>query len=131
MKRTIFASLLAVATMVLALPNAAMAETVSGESLRSMVNGKRIYLKIPLGGEFPLFYKANGQVTGDGSKVGLGRYFAPKETGRWYVDGANLCQQFPTWYKGRVSCFTIQKTGENTLRWQRDDGYSGRARIEG
>jgi hypothetical protein len=102
-----------------------------GQELKQLVKGKRILLKIPLGGEFPLYYQANGLVTGDGTKTGLGKFFAPKETGKWFVDGVNLCQQFPTWYKGKVSCFTIQKTGETTLRWQRDDGYSGRARIEG
>ena len=104
---------------------------VAGQELKQLVNGKRILLKIPMGGEFPLYYQTNGQVSGDGTKTGLGRFFAPKETGRWYVDGENLCQQFPTWYKGKVTCFTIQKTGATTLKWIRDDGYSGRARIEG
>lgn len=104
---------------------------LAGQELKQLVKGKRILLKIPLGGEFPLYYQANGNVTGDGTKTGLGRFFAPKETGKWFVDGSNLCQQFPTWYKGKVSCFTIQKTGATTLKWKRDDGYSGRARIEG
>ena len=106
-------------------------QPLAGSQLKQLVNGKRIYLKIPLGGEFPLYYQTNGRVTGDGSKTGLGRYFAPKETGKWFVEGTKLCQQFPTWYKGRVNCFTIQKTGATSLRWKRDDGYSGRARIEG
>ncbi len=110
---------------------AASDQPLAGSQLKQLVNGMRVYLKIPLGGEFPLYYQTNGKVTGDGSKTGLGRYFAPKETGKWFVDGTKLCQQFPTWYKGRVNCFTIQKTGEATLRWKRDDGYSGRARIEG
>ena len=104
---------------------------LAGQELKQLVNGKRVLLKIPLGGEFPLFYQTNGNVTGDGTKTGLGKFFAPKETGKWFVDGTSLCQQFPTWYKGRVTCFTIQKTGTTTLKWQRDDGYSGRARIEG
>ncbi|MEL6920449.1 MAG: hypothetical protein AAFO77_05405 [Pseudomonadota bacterium] len=99
--------------------------------MKNFVNGKRVYLKVPLGGEFPLFYQTNGNVSGDGTALGLGRYFAPKETGRWYVRGSQLCQQFPTWYDGEVSCFRIFKTGETTLRWTRDDGYSGRARVEG
>lgn len=108
---------------------AAAAEPLAGDEIRSMVNGKRVYLATPFGGEFPLHYKTNGQVTGDGTALGLGKYFAPRETGRWFVDGNRLCQQFPTWYKGKVSCFTLQKTGEASLRWKRDDGYSGRARI--
>jgi hypothetical protein len=86
---------------------------------------------VPLGGEFPLSYKANGSVTGDGSKFGLGRYFAPKETGQWWVAQGQLCQKFPTWYDGKVSCFKLRETGEAKLRWRRNDGYSGRARIEG
>ena len=121
-----------VAAVAVSLPTAilpAAAEQLAGEQIRSMVNGKRVYLATPFGGEFPLFYKSNGQVTGDGTALGLGRYFAPRETGRWFVDGNRLCQQFPTWYKGKVSCFTLQKTGEASLRWRRDDGYSGRARI--
>ena len=119
------------ATMALGAPGAANAETLSGAQLKEFVNGKRVYLRTPFGGEFPLFYKTNGQVTGDGTALGLGRYFAPRETGRWFVEGSRLCQQFPTWYKGEVSCFRIFETGETSLRWTRDDGYSGRARIAG
>ncbi|MEL6435168.1 MAG: hypothetical protein AAFP99_00090 [Pseudomonadota bacterium] len=120
---------IAIAAAVVSLPTQAIAEPLSGEALKQLVNGKRIYLRTPFGGEFPLYYKTNGQVTGDGTKLGLGRYFAPKETGQWFVRGSQLCQQFPTWYKGKVSCFTIRKTGETTLRWRRDDGYAGRARV--
>ncbi|WP_198586046.1 hypothetical protein [Pararhizobium haloflavum] len=109
----------------------ALAQDMSGEQLESLVSGKRVYLQTPYGGEFPLVYASDGSVTGDGSDLGLARFFAPRETGNWWVDGANLCQQFPTWYEGEASCFTIEKTGDNTINWQRDDGQSGTARIEG
>ncbi len=109
----------------------AFAEEMAGEKLRSLVTDKRIYLSVPLGGEFPLNYKSSGMVTGDGSALGLGRFFAPKETGRWWVKGGNLCQQWPTWYGGKPTCFRISKTGATSIRWVRDDGYSGKARIEG
>ncbi len=117
---------------VVAAPMAALpvhAEPLVGGAIEATVKGKRVYLATPFGGEFPLYYKANGQVTGDGTALGLGKYFAPTETGRWFVRDNQLCQQFPTWYRGKVSCFALQKTGETTLRWKRDDGYSGRARI--
>ena len=71
----------------------------------------------------------NGAVSGDGSALGLGKFMAPKETGKWWVDGANLCQQWPTWYDGKATCFTIEKTGDSSLNWVRDDGKSGTARI--
>ncbi|MEQ9026263.1 MAG: hypothetical protein RIG88_05775 [Roseitalea porphyridii] len=109
----------------------AAAEQLAGSAIKETIGGKRVYLATPFGGEFPLHYKANGRVTGDGRALGLGRFMAPRETGRWFVQGDQLCQQFPTWYDGQVSCFTLRRTGETTLRWRRDDGYSGRARIEG
>lgn len=109
----------------------AAAEQMAGAAIRDTIKGKRVYLGTPFGGEFPLYYRSDGQVSGDGTAFGLGRYFAPRETGRWFIEGDRLCQQFPTWYNGRVSCFTLRRTGETTLRWRRDDGYSGRARIEG
>lgn len=126
--------LMAIATaavLMAAAVSPAFAEKLSGGDIKDLVDGKRIFLKVPLGGEFPLYYQSNGQVTGDGTSLGLGKYFAPKETGRWFVKGNELCQQFPTWYDGKVSCFTLSKTGETSLQWRRDDGYSGRARIGG
>lgn len=119
----------AIAMAALTLP--AQAEAMDGQEIVDAVKDRRIYLRVPFGGEFPLFYQSNGRVTGDGTALGLGRYFAPRETGRWFVQGNRLCQQFPTWYDGEVSCFSLRRTGETTLRWRRDDGYSGRARIEG
>lgn len=120
----------AIAPLLLAAP-LAHATPLAGDDLKSLVAGKRIYLKVPFGGEFPLYYQANGTVSGDGTALGLGKYLAPKETGKWWVKGDNLCQQWPTWYKGKVTCFTIEKTGDSTLNWHRDDGKSGIARIDG
>jgi hypothetical protein len=102
----------------------------SDDSVRALIAGKRVYLSIPLGGEFPLHYQASGRVIGDGSAVGLSRFFAPRETGEWWVSDGQLCQRFPTWYEGRVHCFQLRPTSETKLRWRRDDGYSGRARIQ-
>jgi hypothetical protein len=109
----------------------AYAEQIQGEGLKQLVSDKRVYLATPFGGEFPLLYKSDGSVSGDGTALGLGRIMAPKETGSWWVEGSNLCQEFPTWYDGATSCFTIERTGETTINWHRDDGESGTARIEG
>ncbi|MDF1608993.1 hypothetical protein PZ897_12480 [Hoeflea sp. YIM 152468] len=109
----------------------AAAEQLSGSALIHFVSGKRVYLATPFGGEFPLNYKASGVVTGDGSALGLGRFLAPRETGKWWVQDENLCQQWPTWYDGQPSCFQITRTGDRSLDWVRDDGRTGKARIEG
>ncbi len=102
---------------------------VEGASLKQLVSGKRIYLAVPAGGEFPLFYRPDGHIDGSGEAVGLGRFLKPSDKGRWWVDGKNLCQKWETWYDGRTSCFTISDLGGNKLRWVRDNGETGVARI--
>jgi hypothetical protein len=108
----------------------AFAEQLSGPAIQSTINGKQVMLKTFWGG-FPLRYSTSGSVTGDGTALGLAKFFAPKETGKWWVAGNQLCQQFPTWYKGKKLCFTLSKQNETTLEWVRDDGYSGTAKIMG
>jgi hypothetical protein len=112
-----------------ALPASASAEALSGEALSSFVSGKRIYLAVPFGGEIPLNYRKNGRVDGSGEAAGLGRYMAPKDSGRWWVDGNKLCQKWQEWYDGRTFCFTVTKLSDSRIRWLRDDGKSGVARV--
>ena len=104
--------------------------SLRGEALRDAVSGKRIYLSVPLGGELPLYYQANGRVDGSGEAAGLGRFLKPTDSGRWWVEGERLCQQWETWYQGRVFCFTVKKLPQNRIAWARDDGQSGIARID-
>jgi hypothetical protein len=107
----------------------ASAELLTGESLRRLVSGKTVYLAAPLGGEFPLKYRADGSVNGDGNAVGLGRFYATRETGRWFMQGDNLCQQFPTWYSGQRLCFSVRKLDGDKIKWTRDNGETGIARV--
>ena len=100
-----------------------------GDALREAVSGKRIYLSVPLGGELPLYYQPNGRVDGSGEAAGLGRFLKPSDSGRWWVEGERLCQQWESWYGGRVFCFTVRKLPENRIAWARDDGEKGIARI--
>ncbi|QGZ37168.1 hypothetical protein GH266_01000 [Stappia indica] len=102
---------------------------LSEQEIRNTVAGKRIYLKVPLGGEFPLYYQTNGSVSGSGDAVGLGRFMQPKDQGRWWVRGDRLCQKWQSWYDGKQFCFTLSRGDGNTLFWRRDDGVTGRARI--
>lgn len=104
---------------------------VTGEEMRRLVTQNRIFLATPLGGELPLTYFADGRVDGSGEAVGLGRWLAPKDKGRWWIEGNQLCQQWEQWYDGKRFCFTLEKAGPATVIWRRDDGYSGRARLAG
>ncbi len=109
----------------------ASAQELSGTKIRDLISGERVYLSTPFGVEVPLNYKAGGQVTGDVSGVSAARIFAPRETGRWWVQGNRLCQKWPTWYKGRQFCYSITQIGENRISWVRNDGKTGTARIGG
>lgn len=117
------------ALAVFAIMPPASAEALSGAALKSFVSGKRIYLAVPLGGEIPLTYRRNGQVDGSGEAAGLGKYMTPKDKGRWWVNGNKLCQKWQEWYDGRTFCFTVTKLSDSRIRWERDDGKSGTARV--
>ncbi len=107
----------------------AHAEVLDSAGIRKLVTGRTIYLAAPLGGEFPLNYRPDGTVTGDGTAVGLGRFLAAKETGRWSVSGDLLCQQFPTWNKGARVCFTLERLVDGKIRWVQTNGDQGLARL--
>jgi len=105
------------------------ARELAGDDIRSKITGKRIYLAVPLGGEFPLFYRRDGRVDGSGEAVGLGRLARPSDSGRWWVSGNRLCQQWQSWYDGKQMCFTLIHLGGDRLRWNQDNGDTGLARI--
>lgn len=125
-------AILLVATTVLSagLPIAAQANTpVEGDAIKQLISGKRIYLAAPAGGEFPLYYRADGQVDGSGEAVGLGRFLKPTDKGRWWVSGKSLCQKWESWYDGKTICFTLTDLGDSKVRWVQDNGDTGVARI--
>jgi hypothetical protein len=107
-----------------------VAEDLAGPSIKRTISGRKVVLSA-MGFQFPLFYASGGAVTGDGSNAGLAKYFTPKETGQWWVENDQLCQKFPTWYKGKTWCFSLEKVDANRLYWRRSDGFSGKARIVG
>lgn len=100
-----------------------------GSEIREMVTRNRIFLATPLGGEFPLTYRADGVVDGSGEAVGLGRFARPKDRGRWWIEGDQLCQRWQSWYDGKRMCFVIRLSGQNRFTWQQDNGDRGRGRF--
>lgn len=107
----------------------AAANQLSGADIQAEIVGRQIFLAAPLGGEFPLNYRRNGVIDGSGEALGLGRFIKPSDRGKWWVRGDRLCQQFETWYNGTQLCFTLTRLGPTKLRWVRDNGESGTARI--
>lgn len=115
----------------LAAVSPAAAANLAADDIRALVAGRTVFLSTPLGMELPLLYRKDGSVSGDVSGFSAASMFAPEETGRWWVTGNRLCQKWPTWYDGKQFCFTIERMGEAKIRWVRDDGFSGTARIAG
>ena len=109
----------------------ANAENLGAAAIKHLVTGKTVYLATPLGGEMPLNYRASGKIDADGGGVGLGKFFKPRDSGRWWVTGDQLCQKWQTWYDGKTQCFTLESAGGMKLRWKQDNGDAGTARIGG
>lgn len=110
-------------------PAMAEGEPLDNTGIKSLVTGKRIYLATPMGGELPLYYRANGKVDGTGEAIGLGKYLKPKDSGRWWVSNNRLCQKWQEWYDGRTFCFKLNRISSTKVYWMRDDGTSGISRV--
>ena len=122
-------TLLALIAIMLSVPAALATERFTANEIKSDIIGKRIYLATPFGGEFPLNYRRDGKVDGSGEALGLGRFAKPNDTGRWWINGDRLCQQFTSWYRGAAMCFELQRIDQTRLKWTRDNGQTGTARI--
>lgn len=108
---------------------AAEANQMKEADIRAMIIGKTIYLAAPMGGEFPLNYHPSGEVDGSGKALGLGKFIQPTDKGHWWIQSDKLCQQFKVWYDGSKMCFDLTEAGQNKVKWVRDNGETGTARI--
>jgi hypothetical protein len=116
------------------LPTAAMSgdpPSLAGDALRNAVSGKTVYLKIS-GFELPIRYTAGGRMSGKmGSMAAaLSRGDGASDSGRWWIEANRLCQRWSSWMDGKSYCYKFILNG-NSLRWVRNDGRSGTARIGG
>ncbi len=107
----------------------ANSQRYTANDIRDGIIGKRVFLSVPFGGEFPLNYRYGGRVDGSGEALGLGRFVKPEDRGRWWIDADRLCQQFETWYDGEPMCFELYRLDAKRLRWIRNNGQAGTARI--
>jgi hypothetical protein len=112
---------------------AALAEPaqLAGDELRQAISGKTVYLNIS-GFELPISYAANGRMSGKMSTVAasFSRGDGAQDRGKWWVAGDQLCQQWTSWMDGKTYCYRLTRDG-STVRWVRNDGRSGTARIGG
>ncbi|OQP84415.1 hypothetical protein BTR14_19835 [Rhizobium rhizosphaerae] len=129
MRRQILTAFLLPALSLLALPAQAEGNRLKNQDIKEKIVGRTIYLAAPMGGEFPLNYRTNGQVDGDGQALGIGKLVKPSDSGRWWIAEDRLCQKFKTWYDGNSMCFVLSDAGPKKVKWVRDNGETGIARI--
>jgi hypothetical protein len=130
LKTTFLAAAVASFVSAASLTPAAAAElALSGDGLRQAVSGKTIYLKIS-GFELPIRYSASGTMKGSMSAVAaaLARGDGASDSGKWWVAGDQLCQKWTSWMDGKSYCYRLTQNGQS-VRWLRNDGRSGTARI--
>lgn len=109
----------------LAAPAAAQVP-LSGATLQRLVAGKTVVLDTPAG-SLPISYRASGTMSArsKGMAILAGR---ESDTGRWWVAGNLVCQQWSTWLSGAKYCFKVRLDGR-TVHWHGHDGKSGTAVI--
>lgn len=125
------AFVLAVSVALPALSVAADPISLAGEELRQAISGKTVYLSIS-GFELPIRYSANGRMRGTMGAVAasFSRGDGSSDSGKWWVSDGQLCQKWTSWMDGQSYCYKLTRNG-NQVRWVRNDGRSGTARIGG
>ena len=142
--------ILAAGLALLATTSLAEPAQLAGDELRQAVSGKTVYLNIA-GFELPISYAANGRMSGRMSTVAasFSRGDGAQDRGKWWVAGDKLCQQWTSWmdysrgYVWPLDEYDVYTAGPDgltydivlrdgsTVRWVRNDGRSGTARIGG
>lgn len=105
---------------------------INNEDLRKLVSGKTIHLRAAVGVVLPITYRANGTMTGRLKSIvaNLAGQGPKADKGRWWIKQGQLCQTWTHWLEGQTYCYRLTRDG-STVRWKRNDGRSGTARIEG
>ena len=110
---------------------ASAATTLSGDALRGAITNKTVFLKIS-GFELPIQYSSRGTMKGSMSTIAAA--FASgdgsSDRGKWWVEGNQLCQRWSSWMEGQTYCYRLSRNGPH-VRWVRNDGRTGTARIAG
>ena len=125
MKRRSFPLLFAAAPFTLA---HAGEEALTGAALQTAVSGRTVYINTPMG-EVPIRYSKNGSVSGHTELAVLNGESTTRDHGRWWVSQNKLCIRWQNWMSGATHCFTMHRVGPWVVRWRREDGKSGLARL--
>jgi hypothetical protein len=109
----------------------AKSTALGGDTLRKVVSGKTVILKIS-GFDLPIRYAASGTMTGRMSMMAASLSGGgATDSGKWWIADDQLCQRWTSWMDAKTYCYRLSATGSSSVRWVRSDGRSGTARIAG
>lgn len=102
-----------------------------GDELRQAIIGQTVYLNVS-GFELPIRYAANGRMRGTMGTVAasFSRGDGASDSGKWWVADDQLCQKWTSWMDSKAFCYKLTRQGQS-IRWVRNDGRSGTARLGG
>ncbi len=103
-------------------------EALTGTALQNAVSGRTVYINTPMG-EVPIRYSKNGSVSGYTELAVLDGESTTRDRGRWWVSENKLCIRWQNWMSGATHCFTMHRVSPTLVRWRREDGKSGFARL--
>ncbi|MCG8560666.1 MAG: hypothetical protein MI824_12760 [Hyphomicrobiales bacterium] len=106
--------------------------SLAGKELRKAVSGRTVYLKTGWGVELPIAYRSNGTMTGrlKAFAAAMAGGNGQTDRGKWWISKDQLCQRWQHWLDGKAYCYKLARK-DGTVRWTRNDGRSGTARIGG
>lgn len=108
---------------------AAISGDLNGPAVRKAIAGKTVYLSAS-GIVLPIAYHGNGTMSGrlKISTASLIGNAPTQDTGRWWISGDRLCQQWNRWQDRKSYCYELSRQGQK-VDWVRDDGRRGTARL--
>ena len=97
------------------------------DAVRTLVSGRTVILDAAFGATVPIVFDSDGSMHG---RAGIltSMLGAPTDHGQWWVAQGRLCQRWNVWLDNDTQCLKLRQAGQK-IRWVRDDGKTGTARI--
>jgi hypothetical protein len=108
-------------------PLAAGETKLTGEVMKTTLNGSLLELDTPIGTTVSVRLNYDGMMTGEAGALApvLG---AAKDRGRWWVVDDHACFKWFRWFDAEPRCVSIALDGKR-FSWRKDDGDTGTGTI--
>ncbi|CAN1564028.1 hypothetical protein MCEMSEM23_02824 [Rhabdaerophilaceae bacterium] len=94
-----------------------------------LIGAHELHLSGTGGGTGSLRYSENGASVGTAKGPYSADFSSRQDTGRWWVMGNRLCQQWAAWFAGQTFCVTIERRNDRIVIWRWESGKARRFRL--